>query len=527
MTKNKKKKLKRKRKKQRELLEKQLSEMEGVAVDPSAVNGFLASPTSICSFPGYENRLYNQLGYKKKNPAYPQHIHYENNNGNLSARVNGSAKPSGAVLTRMLSAPSEGSYDVYQYYNLAHLTPRNNTQVDEKDLAVRQFERTSDNLDINGMTLDDRKVERLSVTPEDSGDFLVKRSYADFEGPLRSPLEPEYKPITGEGELPIPFRRVDPDYLDPNTEINVKIADLGNACWTHHHFTEDVQTRQYRSLEVLIGAGYGPPADIWSTACMAFELATGDYLFEPHSGETYTRDEDHLAHIIELLGPISPNVFKKGLHWREFFNKNGRLLHIKQLKPWSLEEVLVQKYDWPEESALEFASFLKPMLIFDQELRASARQCLAHDWLKPKKPVIRAVFLPPEVDLNDEDGSEFGAESNGSAEDVCSSDKTLSGLTCQVACCVWVCRLWLDLSVDEGILVKPCVGIRALILRLGCFGGAMCINMYSGSHKDMRGIAGAQVLSVALFQKSVVNVVTLSPSKLFSSRKVGCVVLNR
>ena len=36
----------------------------------------------------------------------------------------------------------------------------------------------------------------------------------------------------------------------------------------HHHFTEDVQTRQYRSLEVLIGAGYGPPADVWSTACM-------------------------------------------------------------------------------------------------------------------------------------------------------------------------------------------------------------------------------------------------------------------
>ena len=35
-----------------------------------------------------------------------------------------------------------------------------------------------------------------------------------------------------------------------------------------HHFTEEIQTRQYRSLEVLLGAGYGPPADIWSTACM-------------------------------------------------------------------------------------------------------------------------------------------------------------------------------------------------------------------------------------------------------------------
>ena len=35
-------------------------------------------------------------------------------------------------------------------------------------------------------------------------------------------------------------------------------------------------TRQYRALEVLLGSGYDTPADIWSTACMAFELATGD-----------------------------------------------------------------------------------------------------------------------------------------------------------------------------------------------------------------------------------------------------------
>lgn len=85
--------------------------------------------------------------------------------------------------------------------------------------------------------------------------------------------------------------------LEPKNaeKLKVKIADLGNACWVHKHFTEDIQTRQYRSLEVLIGSGYNTPADIWSTACMAFELATGDYLFEPHSGEDYTRDEDHIA----------------------------------------------------------------------------------------------------------------------------------------------------------------------------------------------------------------------------------------
>uniref|UniRef100_A0A915LEW3 non-specific serine/threonine protein kinase n=1 Tax=Meloidogyne javanica TaxID=6303 RepID=A0A915LEW3_MELJA len=165
-------------------------------------------------------------------------------------------------------------------------------------------------------------------------------------------------------------------------DFDVKIADLGNACWTHHHFTEDIQTRQYRALEVIIGASYNQAADIWSIACMAFELATGDYLFEPHSGTTYSRDEDHLAHIIELLGSIPPTVFKKGEHWREFFHKNGRLLHIPNLKPWSLVEVLTQKYGWPFEHARSFASFLLPMLNYEPSERATAGQCLKHNWLK-------------------------------------------------------------------------------------------------------------------------------------------------
>lgn len=42
----------------------------------------------------------------------------------------------------------------------------------------------------------------------------------------------------------------------------------------HKHFTEDIQTRQYRSLEVLIGSGYSTPADIWSTACMVRNYRT-------------------------------------------------------------------------------------------------------------------------------------------------------------------------------------------------------------------------------------------------------------
>uniref|UniRef100_A0A673YV66 non-specific serine/threonine protein kinase n=1 Tax=Salmo trutta TaxID=8032 RepID=A0A673YV66_SALTR len=166
--------------------------------------------------------------------------------------------------------------------------------------------------------------------------------------------------------------------------LKVKIADLGNACWVHKHFTEDIQTRQYRSLEVLIGSGYNTPADIWSTACMAFELATGDYLFEPHSGEDYSRDEDHIALIIELLGQVPRKLITAGKYSKDFFTKKGDLKHITKLKPWGLLEVLQDKYEWPKEETDCFADFLLPMLELVPEKRATAADCLRHPWIAPQ-----------------------------------------------------------------------------------------------------------------------------------------------
>merc|ERR1712088_648646 len=168
-----------------------------------------------------------------------------------------------------------------------------------------------------------------------------------------------------------PEKTLDPVH-EMSLNLEVKIADLGNACWEHHHFTEDIQTRQYRSLEVLLGSGYGTPADIWSCACMAFELATGDYLFEPHHGEGYTRDEDHLAHIIELCGKLPRHVALSGKFSKNLFKKNGSMKNILKLKPWSLIEVLTTKYDWEASDARGFADFPLPMLEYQPATRATA-----------------------------------------------------------------------------------------------------------------------------------------------------------
>lgn len=117
---------------------------------------------------------------------------------------------------------------------------------------------------------------------------------------------------------------IERDPAKEETDIRVKIADLGNACWQNNHFTDAIQTRHYRCLEVILGAEYGPSADIWSAACMAFELATGDYLFEPHEGQDYSRDDDHIAHIIELLGPIPLDITQEGIYAKCFFTKKGK-----------------------------------------------------------------------------------------------------------------------------------------------------------------------------------------------------------
>jgi len=76
--------------------------------------------------------------------------------------------------------------------------------------------------------------------------------------------------------------------------ISVKIADLGNACWVNHHFTNDIQTRQYRSPEVILGAKWGASTDVWSMAAMV------------RLGETVTR-ADLFSHMRRML--TGPSLF--------------------------------------------------------------------------------------------------------------------------------------------------------------------------------------------------------------------------
>ncbi|KAI0657078.1 kinase-like domain-containing protein [Cubamyces menziesii] len=198
---------------------------------------------------------------------------------------------------------------------------------------------------------------------------------------------PPYDDPMASGEPPLSSSAMSVDGMqhpvyDGPEKITVKIADLGNATWVEHHFTDDIQTRQYRCPEVILGAKWGPSADIWSVACIIFELITGgDYLFDPASGSRYSKDDDHIAQIIELMGEFPKSLAFAGKYSSDFFNRRGELRHIQKLRFWPLDAVLHDKYLLPKEEADMIASFLNPMLRLHPDKRAKASELIHHAWL--------------------------------------------------------------------------------------------------------------------------------------------------
>ena len=172
--------------------------------------------------------------------------------------------------------------------------------------------------------------------------------------PVTSELQSEIsEPVEAIIETPVSVPKLDTEKLNEGQKgaqtkrgpklsenCHLTICDMGNGCWTHHHFTSQIQTRQYRSPETIIGYPYDTSADIWSFACMIFESLTGDFLFEPRKGYYYDKDDDHLAQMVELLGPCPKAMALAGKHSRRFFDKTGHLRKIRGLNYWPLHRVL-------------------------------------------------------------------------------------------------------------------------------------------------------------------------------------------
>ncbi|KAF7340001.1 Protein kinase dsk1 [Mycena venus] len=114
-----------------------------------------------------------------------------------------------------------------------------------------------------------------------------------------------------------------------------------------------------------------------------FELLTAEFLFDPQGqGDLFSKDDDHMAQIIELLGDFTLDVKMGGKYSQDLFDANGALRFIKTLKPWPLKRVMMEKYLWSEPDAAVLCTFLGPMLAIDPRNRTDAKDMLDHPWLE-------------------------------------------------------------------------------------------------------------------------------------------------
>jgi len=82
----------------------------------------------------------------------------------------------------------------------------------------------------------------------------------------------------------------------------IKIIDLGSACFENKTLISYIQSRYYRSPEVLLGHLYGMAIDMWSLGCIVAELYLGIPIFAGNS------HYDQIRRIVELFG-LSLNFF--------------------------------------------------------------------------------------------------------------------------------------------------------------------------------------------------------------------------
>lgn len=163
----------------------------------------------------------------------------------------------------------------------------------------------------------------------------------------------------------------------------IKVIDFGSSCFEDERMYTYIQSRFYRSPEVILGIPYGRPIDMWSFGCILAELYTGYPLF-PGQDEV-----EQLNYIMEVLDIPSNKIIDLSTRRKHFFdsNNNPRLLTNsrtgKKRKPGSKN-----LYSAIRCNDTGFISFLEGCLKWDPSERFSPEEALRHEW-------ILEGFIPP------------------------------------------------------------------------------------------------------------------------------------
>ncbi|KAF4996535.1 hypothetical protein FGRMN_4464 [Fusarium graminum] len=167
----------------------------------------------------------------------------------------------------------------------------------------------------------------------------------------------------------------------------IKVIDFGSSCFENEKVYTYIQSRFYRSPEVILGMTYGMPIDMWSVGCILAELYTGVPIFP---GEN---EQEQLACIMEVFGPPEKHLIEKSTRKKLFFDSMGKprlTVSSKGRRRRPSSKTLQQVLKCDDEV---FLDFLSRCLRWDPERRLRPEDAIRHEFITGRKmPVPR---MPP------------------------------------------------------------------------------------------------------------------------------------
>lgn len=156
---------------------------------------------------------------------------------------------------------------------------------------------------------------------------------------------------------------------------SIKVIDFGSSCYSHQRVYTYLQSRFYRSPEVILGLPYGTPIDMWSLGCILAELYTGCPLF-PGEDEI-----EQLACIMEVLGLPPEHIIDHATRRRLFFDPKGSprcVTNSKGKKRWAGSRNLAIALRCTDTL---FVDFVRRCLEWDPKKRMTPDEAMRHEWL--------------------------------------------------------------------------------------------------------------------------------------------------
>ena len=154
----------------------------------------------------------------------------------------------------------------------------------------------------------------------------------------------------------------------------IRVIDYGSSCYENEKVYTYIQSRFYRSPEVILGMDYNMAIDMWSLGCILVEMHTGYPIFP---GEN---EQDQLACMMEVLGVPDRALLERSTRRKLFFDSTGAPRpvvnsrgHRRRPNTKSLATAARTRDEL-------FLDFIAQCLAWDPARRITADAALQHPW---------------------------------------------------------------------------------------------------------------------------------------------------